>query len=77
MIQDKVGAQWQELCEEHDAAKDAYFRTFATVKRRFEAIGTATPTAGPTGAGLSEFEETRHAWQDVIRRIGEFVKTHA
>lgn len=76
MSQDEVRAQWEELGQEHEAARDAYFRAFATVNRKFEAIGRGTSTANPTGAELSEFEKTRHAWQDVIRRVGEFVKKH-
>jgi len=76
MSLNEVGAQWQKLCEEHKAARDAYFRAFATVNQKFEAIGRGTSTVNPTSAELSEFEKTRHAWQDVIRRIGEFVKKH-
>lgn len=74
MSRDEVDGQWQKLCEEHDAGRDAYLRAFATVNRKFEAIGRGTSTANPTGAELSEFERARHAWQDVIRRVGEFVK---
>jgi hypothetical protein len=76
MNQDEVGAQWQGLCEEHEAARDAYFRAFAAVNQKFDAIGKGTSTVFPTGAELSEFEKTRHTWQDVIRRVGEFVKKH-
>ena len=76
MSQNEIGAQWQKLCEEHEAARDAYFRAFAAVNQKFAAIGKGTSSVNPTSAELSEFEKTRHAWQDVIRRIGEFVKKH-
>jgi hypothetical protein len=77
MSQDDFGSQWRKLCEEHGAARDAYFREFARVKKAFDAVGKGTSGTNPTGAEASDFEETRHAWQDVIRRVGEFVKLHA
>jgi hypothetical protein len=76
MSQNEIGAQWQKLCEEHEAARDAYFQAFATVNLKFAAIGRGTSSVNPTSAELGEFEKARHAWQDVIRRIGEFVKKH-
>jgi hypothetical protein len=50
MSRDEVDGQWQKLCEEHDAGRDAYLRAFATVNRKFEAIGRGTSTVNPTGA---------------------------
>jgi len=76
MNQDGVGAQWASLREEHKVAQNTYLRAFAKVKQKFEAIGTGSASANPSGAEASEFEKARHAWQDVIRRIGEFVKAH-
>jgi 5-enolpyruvylshikimate-3-phosphate synthase len=73
----EIGLQWHKLCEEADAAQSAYFRAFAAINEKFSAIGRGTPTANPTDAELTEFEKTRHAWQDVIRRMGEFVKRYA
>jgi len=77
MSQDEVGLQWQKLCEEADAARDAFSRAFAPVNQKFAAIGRGTSNVNPTNAKLTEFEKTRHAWQDVIRRMGEFVKRYA
>jgi hypothetical protein len=76
MSQDSVGDQWQKLCEEHKGAQNAYLRAFARVKQKFESNGTGNSGASAPGAESSEYEKTRHAWQDVIRRIGEFVKAH-
>ncbi len=67
MSQSEVGAQWQKLCEEHEAARDGYFRAFATVNQKFEAIGRGASSVNPTSSEQSEFEKTRYAWQDVIR----------
>ncbi len=76
MDHDSIVSQWRRFCEEHKAAQNDYLRAFAKVKQKFEALGTATSGASPPGAEPSEYEKARHAWQDVIRRIGEFVKAH-
>jgi len=77
MSPNEIGTQWQKLFEEADAAQGAYFRAFAVVNQKFSAIGTGTSNANPSDTELAEFEKTRHAWQDVIRRMGEFVKKYA
>jgi hypothetical protein len=73
MSQDETGLQWQKLCEEADAAQEAFSRAFGPVNRKFAAIGRGTSNVNPTDAERTEFERTRHAWQDVMRRMGEFV----
>ena len=35
MSPNEIGPQWQKLCEEHAAARDAYFRAFAAVNQKF------------------------------------------
>jgi hypothetical protein len=74
MSPNEIGPQWQKLYQEHEAARDAYFHAFAAVSQKFSAIGKGASNVNPTIAELAEFEKTRHAWQDVIRRTGEFVK---
>jgi hypothetical protein len=77
MSPSEIGPQWQKLCEEHAEAQDAYLRAFAAVDQRFSAIGKGTSKLNPTSAELTEFDKTRHAWQDVMRRTGEFVNRSA
>jgi len=77
MSPNEIGPEWQKLCEEHEAARDAYFRAFAAVNQKFSAIGKGTSSVNPTSDELTQFEKTRHAWQDVIRRVGEFAKKYA
>jgi hypothetical protein len=77
MHESEIGPQWQKLSEEHEAAREAYFRAFAAVDRKLSAIGRGTSDVNPSNAELIEFERTRHAWQDVLRRIGELVKKYA
>jgi len=76
MSQNQISPQWQKLFDEHEAARDAYFRALAPVSQKFAAIEKGTSSVNPTDAERSEFERARHAWQDVLRRVGEFVKEH-
>jgi hypothetical protein len=32
---DEVLAEWEQLCKEHDAARDAYFFAFGPVNQKF------------------------------------------
>jgi hypothetical protein len=77
MNENDIGSQWRKLCEEHEAARDAYLRAFTAVNQRFSTIGKGTPNVNPTNAELTEFEKARHAWHDIMRRMGEFVKKYA
>jgi len=70
-------AEWNKLCEEHEAARDAYFHAFANVNKKFAAIGQGTSAINPTGGELSEFERTWRAWDEVQRRMDAFVRQHA
>ena len=77
MTQIDVYAEWQKLCEEHDAARDAYFQAFGTVNQKFAAIGRRTSGINPSDDELSEFERTWQAWEDVKKRMNMFVKQYA
>jgi len=68
--------QWQILCEEHDSARDAFNRAFAPVNKKFVAIGEGKSRVNPTAAELEEFERTRTEWEDVKRRMQEFIKAN-
>jgi hypothetical protein len=77
MPQIDVSAAWQELCDEHEAARAAYFQAFAAVNQKFAAIAHGTARTNPTDSEPSEFEQTWQAWEDVKRRMDIFVKQHA
>jgi phage-related protein len=77
MTEIKVYAEWQKLCNEHTAARDAHFNAFAVVNQKFVAIGQGTSRTNPTNNELSEFEITWKAWEDVKNKMSEFVKKHA
>lgn len=76
MTQIDVSAEWQKLCDEHEAARAVYFQAFAVVNHKFAAIAHGTSRANPTDNGLSDFEKTWQAWEDVKRRMAVFVKQY-
>lgn len=73
---DPVDAEWQRLIEEHDAARAAYNDGFAAVNRRFVAVAQGS-RQNPTVGQLDTIERAWERWQDVQRRIKQFVKKHA
>ena len=76
MNQVDVHTGWQELCKEHDAARDAYFQAYAAVNHKFSAIGQRASATNPTDDELSEFEKTWQTWEDVKMRMDAFVKRY-
>ena len=77
MTQTDIYPEWQKLCEEHDAARDAYLKVFVAVNNKFRAIGEEQSSTNPTNDELDGFEKTWSVWGDVKRRMDEFVKMHA
>lgn len=72
-----IGVEWQILCDQHEAAKHAYFHAFGAVNQRFSAMGRGVATANPDEQMLSEFDATWLAWEDVKQRMDAFVKANA
>jgi hypothetical protein len=70
----KMDLEWQKLCEEHSAARDAYFKAFATVNDKFTKIAKGTSKSSPSTAELDELEAAWNTWQDVRRCMDEFIK---
>jgi hypothetical protein len=77
MNESDIGEQWSRLCDEHEAARNAYFCAFSAVNQKFVAIGSNTARVNPTESELSDFQKTWQAWQEVKRRTDEFVKGYA
>jgi hypothetical protein len=73
---DPQAAQWQKLMEEHDAARDAYSKAFSSVNRVFARTAQGG-SQNPTIAQLESSEKAWQRWQDVQRRIKEFVSQYA
>lgn len=68
--------EWQKLCEEHEAARDVYFEAFAPVHQKFIQVFQGTSSTNPSDEELSQFETAWEAWQDVKRRMDEFIKAN-
>lgn len=73
MAQDDIYERWQELCAEHDAARDAYLDAWAAVNGKFGAIAKGTSHTNPTDEDLSAFDGAWKKWEDVKRRMDAFV----
>ena len=69
-----IHAEWQKLCDEHDAARDEYFKAFAAVNQKFVAIAKGTSRTNPTMKELDAFDAAWDKWEGVKRRMHEFVK---
>jgi hypothetical protein len=70
----ELHAEWQALCQEHDTARDAHFKAWAVVTRKFGDIASNRSKDNPTTAELDESDLTWRQWLDVRRRMDEFVK---
>lgn len=72
-----IGEQWQDLCDEHEAARSAYFAAFSAVNSKFTSIAGERSKQNPMDDELLQFESAWKSWQEVIGRMDDFVKTHA
>ena len=77
MTDAKISEEWKKLCEEHEAAKNAYLEAFYAINRKFMAIGQGTSRTNPSDDELLEFERAFQALEDVKNRMSEFVKKYA
>ncbi|OGA46566.1 MAG: hypothetical protein A3G25_01180 [Betaproteobacteria bacterium RIFCSPLOWO2_12_FULL_63_13] len=72
-----IDEQWERLCQEHDAARDAFFNAFLPVRASFgAAAASGEPLPNPLFTQLQEWEAAEAAWNDVIQRMKHFVETH-
>jgi len=72
----EVLAEWEQLCKEHDAARDAYFLACGPVNQKFRQIFQGTSHTNPSDDELSQLEAAEEAWEDVKRRMKKFIKAH-
>lgn len=66
--------EWQKLRDEHDAARDAYSNASKVVNSKFAAVAKGTSRTNPTEEELEKSEFAWKAWEDVRRRMQDFVK---
>ncbi|MCU7918583.1 MAG: hypothetical protein KZQ95_09525 [Candidatus Thiodiazotropha sp. (ex Epidulcina cf. delphinae)] len=77
MSQSKIYDEWENLCEEQEKAREAYFKAFACVNQKFTAMGQGVSNENPSDSELSEFDEAWKAWKDVKDRMRQFAKDNA
>jgi len=72
-----ISAKWQKLCVQHQAARDAYFKAFSPVNRKFLKIGGGESRDNPTESELSKLDSAWKKWEDIKRRMRVFAKKYA
>jgi hypothetical protein len=71
-----VYTEWQQLCKEFEAAREAFFRAFVPVNQKFTAIFQGTSRTNPSEEEQLEMDGAWERWQAVMGRMDEFVKVH-
>jgi hypothetical protein len=71
-----VFAEWQKLCDEHEAAQDAHSEALAVVYRKFSEIAKGTSHSNPTDDDLSVLDTTRASLEEIEKRMKAFIKAN-
>jgi len=65
--------QWRALCDEHEVARAAYFATSRLLTDRYSRVFQGEAEAAPTEEEVERARRARETWEDVRRRMDEFV----
>lgn len=65
--------QWRALCDEHEVARAAYFANSRLLTDKYARVFQGDISAVPTGPEIDRAREAREKWEDVRRRMDEFV----
>ncbi len=68
------GEEWGALAEEYEAARDAEWKVFAPVNRKFRAIGSGASMENPSMDELRALDEARARTADVQKRMDQFMR---
>lgn len=71
-----VYAQWEELCSEFEAAREAHLKALGVVTGAFRAVA-AGGSNNPSDQELSDMTDTWARVQAIERRMDEFVKKNS
>jgi len=66
--------EWQDLCDEHEAARNAVFKTMAPVIRKQGAVARNESRDNPSDEELDAMFRANEQWGDVKRRMDEFIE---
>ncbi len=76
MTQTTLDAQWQQFCREFESAREALDQALTPVNQKFFLIAQGTSHINPTDDELSRLEAAHRKFEDIIRRMRQFVKVH-
>jgi hypothetical protein len=71
-----IYAEWDRLCAEHHAARDAYNAAFAPVNAAFRSIGEGRSSKNPSMADIEKMDAAWDKMQEIRKRMKEFVAKH-
>ena len=72
-----IGEQFKHLYDEHELAKDSYYKAFSAVGRKYGAAGNYLSSVEQTMEDVARFESASRAWDDVRQQMLDFVKANA
>ena len=65
--------QWRGLCDEHEVARAAYFANSRMLTDKFSRLFQGDISAKPTEQDIARAQDARDRWEEVRRRMDEFV----
>jgi hypothetical protein len=65
--------QWRGLCDEHEVARAAYFANSRMLTDKFSRLFQGDISAKPTEQEIARAQDARDRWEEVRRRMDEFV----
>jgi hypothetical protein len=65
--------QWRALCDEHEVARASYFANSRMLTDKYARVFQGDVSARPTEHDIERAREAREKWEDVRRRMDEFV----
>lgn len=71
-----VYEEWQKLCEEHEAARMALNAALAPVSQKFSANSKGAPNVNISGSEIDRLDRAWEDWEDIKKRMKDFVNTH-
>ena len=71
-----VYEEWQKLCEEHEAARMALNAALAPVSQKFSANSKGSTNVNISGSEIDRLDPAWEDWEDIKKRMKDFVNTH-
>lgn len=65
--------QWRALCDEHEVARASYFANSRMLTDKYARAFQGDHSATPTEQEIQRARDAREKWEDVRRRMDEFV----